>query len=208
MSYVDFCLRPRSVKDAEKMAELIPRLGISVVGVEGDKGMLKPFIDRGIETYHRITIKASNAGEAVRMLREARGRYDIVALYPANVETARLAARDERVDIVHLVPAMAKYMDRSEALLLRMGGGVIEVGLSRLVRLEPRQLRGFMIIVRRASAYEAPFIASSCATTVWDLWHPRLIQSILVFTGVPENLAKLSVRGSILLNMLRTRRGE
>ncbi len=196
--YADLCLAPR-VEHVEAMARMLSEWGIKLVGVEASspnvevRKTLEVFKSYGIEALTRITIEASSRRELLQAIRAARRRFDILAVKPRTGETARLAARDGRVDLVVLEPGMARYMDRSEALLLRQGGGMIEIQLASVMSLSPRRLRGFMIIARRAAVYEAPFTVSSCATSLWELWHPQAVRSLLVSVGVPEHIAKLAL---------------
>ncbi len=180
------------------MARVASRMGLRLVGVEvaGDsRALLKPFLEEGLEALARLTIRASTAREAAEAVRRYRRLYDILAVEPEGVEAARFAARDGRVDVVSLPPGMAKYMDRSEARLLLQGGGVVEVPLSAVVERGERGLRGLMIVVRRAVAYDAPFTVSSCARSEWEMWPPYSVAGLLVALGVPEHRALLAVTG-------------
>ncbi len=191
--YVDLCVRPRNPAEAEAMARRMASMGYGAVGVEGEAQLVKPFIEAGLVAVTRVTVEAETGAEALRLVRRIRGSYSIVALRPRGVEAARLAARDGRVDVVVLPPGMARYMDRSEARLLRLGGGVVEVHLRSVLEKDGRGLRGLMIIARRAVAYDTPFTVSSCATSAWELWHPYSVRGLLVSLGVPENHARLAV---------------
>ncbi len=206
-AYAELCLRPKSIREAEAMADYAALMGIRYVGVEArERSLLKPFIDHGVEAFTRITIEASSAREAVEAVRKVRGLYDIVAVKPKGVEAARFAARDGRVDVVTLTPGMARYMDRSEARLIQLGGGVIEIPLNQVLERGARGLRAAAIIARRASAYDTPFTISTCATSVYEMWHPRSLQGLLVSLGVPENHALLAVSGypiSVLRRIMR-----
>ncbi|KSW11428.1 hypothetical protein CF15_00790 [Pyrodictium occultum] len=202
MKYIDLCLRPRSSKDAAEMASMAGVMGYRVVAVEaGDpehaREYARIFREEGIEALTRATVEAESWSKAVGLVRRLAQSFDLVAVKPRTAEAARLAARHPRIALVVLPPGMARYMDKSQAHLLREGGAAVEIQLHLLLHGgDPRGgLRGSMIIARRAAAYEAPFTVTSCARTRWEMWHPRVVQALLAAFGLPELVARLAVTG-------------
>ncbi len=201
MKACDLQLSPRSIEEAEAIAELAAAMGLRVVAFESEElEKARAYVEaakrHGLEAYTRRTIEARSWVEAAKEVARVAARgFDIVAVRPRTAEAARLAARDPRVAIVQLPPGMARYMDRSQALMLREGGTVAEVRLLPLLRPgDPRTaLRGIMVIVRRAAAYGAAFTVSSGARTRWELWSPASTRALLESFGVPPQLALLSL---------------
>jgi ribonuclease P/MRP protein subunit RPP1 len=198
----DLHINPRDKSDAEAMARTAHIMGIRVVGLEAsDPGSFqqaaKAFEDYGIEVLSRITIDGSRWTGVLRRLRRVWGSFDIVAVKAQSPEVIRNSARDSRVSLVVLTPQLARYMDRSQAQLLRRGGTLLEVQLRPLLYSKDprRELRGFAIIVRRAVAYEAPLVLSSAATTVYEMWHPRTVASLLTLLGLSEYQARALTEG-------------
>lgn len=212
MRLCDLQVAPRSREEMEAIAGLAARMGLRVIGVEAPepeaaRALAGVARRHGLEAYTRITIEARDWGEAQRLIASLHQRYDIVAVRPRTAEAARLAARDPRVALVQLPPGMARYMDKSQALMLREGGSVVEIRLLPLLRGgDPRAaLRGVMIIARRAAAYGAAFTVSSGARTRWELWPPASARALLEALGVPAPLAKAALTaycGQALLKAL------
>jgi len=198
----DLHIAPRSLRDAYEVADLAHRMGYRCVAVDNPdpqeaKEYAKPFIEAGIEAYTRVTIESDNWGKALKMIRRASPRYDLVVVKPKSAEVARHAARDPRVALIQLPPGMARYMDKSQARLLREGGAGVEIVLLPLLYGDDprRSLRGVMIISRRAAAYESMIIVTSGARSRWELWSPAAARALLVSFGVPENIALLALSG-------------
>ncbi|HIQ23551.1 MAG TPA: hypothetical protein EYH50_00700 [Pyrodictium delaneyi] len=202
MKSVDLALEPRSLRDAMEMASLAKMMGYRLVAIENSdpqraREYARVFTEEGIEALTRITIEADSWGMTVNILKRIALNFDLVAVKPKSVEAVRLAARDPRVGLVVLSPGMARYMDKSQAAMLREGGAAVELRFLPLLHGgDPRAgLRGTMIIARRAAAYEAPLVVTSGARTRWEMWHPRTMHAMLVAFGLPENIAKLAITG-------------
>lgn len=203
MKACDLQVSPREPGEAAALAETALEMGIRLVAVEAEplekaKALAKTIEQHGVEAYTRFTVEAKNWVEAVKQVAKIHASgYDIVAVRPRSAEAARLAARDPRVSVIQLPPGMARYMDKSQALMLREGGAVVEVRLLPLLRGgDPRlALRGIMVITRRAAAYGAAFVVSSGARSRWELWSPASSRALLEAFGVPPNLSLLAVSG-------------
>jgi ribonuclease P/MRP protein subunit RPP1 len=198
--YCDLNVEPRDEAEARRMAEKLASVGVRCVAVEASdaekaRTLAGVFEDVGVEAYTRYTVEAKEWSAALNLVRRLVEHYDIIAVKPRTAEAARLAARDPRVALVQLSPGMARYMDRSQVLMLREGGGAIELKLLPILySADPRStLRGLMIIARRAAAYGAPLAATSGARSLWEIITPFHARAILVSFGLPENIAKLAV---------------
>ena len=210
--YCELCIAPRGVEEARGLARLLRSLGFRWVAVDAStperaRALAEVVRGEGVEAYSRVTVEASDWSQAARMVKRLYEEVDLVAVRPRSAEAARHAARDRRVAVVQLSPGMARYMDKSEAMLLRESGSVVEVRLSTLLGGgDPRLgLRGVMVIARRAAAYEAAFAASSCARSVWEAWPPMSVVGLLASFGVPVPAARLAVTGYCLQALRRAR---
>ena len=194
MKSFDLCVRPRSLRDAAAIASLAAITGVGGVAVEapGDKlnEYLRVFRDAGIEAVPRVTIRVRNASEIAPRAAEARRSYLIVAVEAESDEAFRYAARDSNVDLVVFRPGQGRLIDASQAHLLRLGGGAIE---ARLPQLLESHIRSAMVAVRRATAYNVPLVATTCASTAYDFVPPRGLEALLKILGVPDAYAKAFV---------------
>ncbi len=196
MKSFDLCMRPRSLRDAAELAGLAAYTGVGGVALEVDDRLWpearRAFEDAGLEVLRRVTVTARRAGEVTSLAHEARRRgYDIVAVEPLSDEAARYAARDHNVDLVVYRPGLGRLIDASEAALLRMGGGAVELQ----ARLAEREggLRYAMVAARRATAYNVPLVVSTCASNTYEYTPPRGLEALLRVLGVPGNYAKAFV---------------
>lgn len=206
MKACDSLVAPKSTGDAESIARLYSSIGVGIVFVEARDHSLareytRIFRDYGIEAFSRITIEVYDWRKSVHSIREYSREYDIVSVKPKTVEAARLATRDPDTRIIQFPLAMARYMDKSQALLMREGSAVAEVKLSPLLySSDPRRsLRRIMVLVRRAAAYEIPLVLGSGATSVWKIWHPWHVVALLYSFGLPLNTCKSIVFGNCRL---------
>ena len=201
---MDLCLRPRSVEELEEMIGFAATLGYRAVAVEiPQEQVFSPGTVRrigekyGLEVYTRITLRPETKRELLAGLSRAEKRYDVIAVRTRSPEVIRHAARDGRVNLVSLASYQARYMDRSEADLLRQGGGGVEVWFSELLGAvennDYRRIRGFEAIIRRAVGYSARIVVPSCAKNKWGLRSPSILVAVLVSTGIPLTLAKTIV---------------
>ncbi len=192
MKSFDLCVKPRSLEDAARLAALSAYTDVGGVAIECSDGVWpeyrKAFRDAGLEALRRVTLRARSAGDVARLSREARLKYDIVAVEPETDEVVRYAARDDRVDLVVYKPGYGRLIDSSQAYLHRLGGGAVEVQLTPL--LSKGMFRAIMVAVRRAVAYNVPIVLSTCAATQWEFIPPRAIEALAVVMGAPDAYAK------------------
>jgi len=211
----DLCIVPRSERDLMEIASVLGDLGyegaaldVSLSRVEYGRARTI-FAREGLELLSRITFEATSGKEIVEKARKLRLSYDIVAVRPLSAEAARIAARDPRISLILLPPNMARYMDRSQARMLAVGGGCIEVCFCHVLEGgDPRKkLRGIIIVVRRAIAFEACLVITSCARTIWELWPTASLRGFLVSFGLSEQQAKLIVHANPKLVVNRVKGG-
>ncbi len=200
--YADLYLVPISLNEFREMVKLLNYWKIDLVAIDVISSKLslneakRVARENGVEILSRVTCNATTRREVLECIHRWARSVDLIAVRPLAAEAARVAARDSRVKIVSMDPSMARYMDRSQATLLRQGGGVIELVMDSFIkgsRLSARRLRSFMIIARRAAAFKVNLIVSSGAKTRWDLWHPRVVAGLLIAMGLPETIALSSM---------------
>jgi len=211
----DLCIAPRSERDLVEIASMLNDLGyegaaldISLSRVDYRRAKTI-FAREGLDLLSRATFEASSGKEVVEKARKLKLFYDIVAVKPLSAEAARIAARDPRISLILLPPNMARYMDRSQARMLAMGGGCIEVCFRHILEKgDPRKkLRGIIVVVRRAIAFEACLITTSCARTVWELWPTASLRGFLVSFGLSEQQAKVIVQANPKLVVSKVKGG-
>ncbi len=194
MKSFDLCVRPRSLRDAAALAAVAAVTRVGGVAVEAPRDRLgeylRVFRDAGLEAVSRVTVRVRRAGDVAPRAAEARKSYEIVAVEAESDEAFRYAARDSNVDLVVFRPGLGRLIDSSQAYLLRMGGGAVEV---RLPQLLESHMRSAMVAVRRAAAYNVPLVVTTCASTLYDFTPPRGLEALLRVMGVPGSYAKAFV---------------
>ena len=212
MKSFDLCMKPRSLRDAAALAAVAAVTKVGGVAVEAPRDKLgeymRVFRDAGLEALPRITFRVRRASEIAPRAAEARRVYAIVAVEAENDEAFRYAARDSNVDLVVFKPGQGRLIDSSQAYLLRLGGGAVEVQLPRLI---DERLRSAMVAARRAVAYNVPLVVSTCASTIYEYMPPRALEAMLKILGVPGSYAKAFVYGypwGIVRRRLHAARGS
>ncbi len=194
MKSFDLCVRPRSLREAAAIASLAAVTGVGGVAVEAPRSRLDEYLrvfrDAGLEAVPRVTIRVRRAGDVAPRAAEARRSYLIVAVEAESDEAFRYAARDSNVDLVVFRPGQGRLIDSSQAYLLRLGGGAVEVRLPQLIE---SHIRSAMVAVRRATAYNVPMVVSTCASTIYEFVPPRGLEALLKVLGVPGTYAKAFV---------------
>ena len=190
----------RSVDQIKPIVDMLTIMSISCVAIQIETQNVQEYLGifrrEGIDIFTRWTIQAKRWAEIAREVDNLRKKYDIIAVKPLTLETARRSARSKNIDIVTITPFTSRYMDKSQATLLKEHENLAEVSLRPLLLNYKtrkdfyRVLRSILIILRRAAAFNAPLIVTSGARSVFELWHPKSIYSFLVTIGIPENICK------------------
>ena len=213
MKALDLCIKPRRLQDVRDIARVAGILGYKGFAVELDgagvdfREVYNAGKEYGVEVYRRATIQAKSKAEMLKKVASVEKKVDVIAVESKTADVIRHAARDSRVDLVSLSTFQARYMDRSQADLLRIGGGAIEVKLKEFIEAietgDVRRVRGFEAIVRRATAFRAPFVVSTCASNKWETASTASIVSILVSLGIPLSIARITVYSSPIILLRR-----
>lgn len=145
----------------------------------------------GLRVYRKLCIKHHDESEAKRMLSTFRGAgFHVVCAEPTSLQALRWAARDSRVMLIRVPHNLIKYIDDSQARLMSVGGGLIDVALNPLTRPGDRALalRSVISLLRRAISLGLMFVFSSEASSVVELWHPREILGLCELAGLRYDL--------------------
>ncbi len=197
---IDMWIKPKDYEDLAEILRIANRIGFKILVVEvEDKELVKKLDSLGreykIKILKRKTIVAEKEEELRRSLRGIKKLYEIVAVKPLSYPVARFAARDGRVDLVVIDNDSIRYFDLSEIRLLEQFYGALELPLNHIIthagnaRFLTRLVNKVRLIVR----YDPPIIASSAATTVYNLWHPLQMIGFLSLIGIPESKAASAV---------------
>ncbi len=172
-----------------KILALLKRLNYNIVAVEGLRSHAVSKKESEMIILKRITVEASNEGEAKKKLRGIKQRYDIVVLKPRSYGVARLAARDGRVDLIPIDEETLKYIDLSEIRLLENSRGAFELSLSTMYRnrYNTRFIGMLQKKIRLLTRYDAPIVISSGARNIYELWHPKQVIGLLMLYGMSES---------------------
>lgn len=150
---------------------------------------------RDMSVYEKRVIEAFSRKELLDKLRSIDWGRSVVSVKPRSVESARVAARDSRVDTIIVDEISAKFMDKHQFNLMKQFVKPLEFSLNNWLRmsLKNRTLvyRALFIYTHR---YKLPIIASSGASSWNEAIHPRSIIDFLTrLLNVPPMLSTMSV---------------
>ncbi len=193
-AFADLSVRPKDPSALESIIRFASeKLEISLLGIE--KG---PLYERGLEISKEYDldiicrevirgISRRDVGRALARMR--RGSDCIKVVEVKTLDIARYAAVKSGVDIIRMEPEAFKFIDKSEARLIREGGNKpIEISL-RSVLKDPRSLPKLLNAIAKAFVYNIDIILVSDATEVFELVHPRSAAGIASLAGIPGDLA-------------------
>ncbi len=197
--FADLCIRPASHKEAVHMIRTLIGFGYRIIGVEARNDIniesLRKEFGGGI--LQRITLRVNNKKEFNRVVsKKLVNNNIIVSVETRSLEVARLAAVSKKVDLLTLVPGLEKAVDKStRTLLSQKGFGGIEIVLSYITRNKEnrshiRVWKYYYQSLRRASGYMIPATVSSCAESVFELWHPMQIVGFASLFDVPMEITR------------------
>ena len=194
--YVDLWVRCENMEKCLEMIKCLKRLGFSSAALELQEECVEKFDDLkreakeiGLSLYKKLVLEPSSRKELLKLLRENRGRFEVISVICKNLETALVAARDSRVDTI-IIPVNPRYrFDKGVAALLKN-----RVELPFRYFLEDRG--GFL---RTASEIvlvlgkKCGIIVSSAGSRSLELRNPRQLASLLQVLGFDEERALDSV---------------
>jgi ribonuclease P/MRP protein subunit RPP1 len=166
-------------KDKEKLAEICKRAEIDMVS--------------------RVDLQARTRDQLMNNLRKLRRKYEVICVSCENKEVARQAAKDRRVDLISFpsVDYSRRFLDRSEAELIRSGLAAWEIDTKPLFLLEGPARTRFLSTIRReisiAEDFDVPLVLSSGVSNELLLRKPMEIAAIAGLFGLDETSALDSV---------------
>jgi len=195
-SYVDLWVRCESFERCLEMMKCLKRLGFSSAAIELRGECVERFDhlkreaeEVGIKLYRKLVLEPSTRKELLKLLRENRGKFEVISVICRNLETALVAARDSRVDTI-IIPVNPRYrFDKGVAALLKN-----RVELPFRYFLEDRG--GFLRTASEIASIlgkRCGIIVSSAGSSNLELRNPRQLASLLQVLGFDEERALDSI---------------
>ncbi|MET1160696.1 MAG: RNase P subunit p30 [Thermoprotei archaeon] len=171
--FIDLWLKKRDPIIEDTLA----KLGYRAAAVE-DTGYYNS--SNKITVVKKIVIKAYSREELRKMLHGIKsGEPKIVTVYPIGVEAARMAAHDNRVDTIVIMPDNYKLFDKHQFTLMKQFSKPLELPLRVFTDIDSRRRAA---IFRRVYYYVhrtgLPLMISSCAESYEDLMIPHSVISL------------------------------
>lgn len=183
--FIDLSINPGEGEE-ERLLKTLYRLGYRAAGAPAPAiERLEPLArNLGLRLVPRIHVVASTP----RDLSKASGG-GLLVVEPTSLEAARRAAVMRSVALIRVRPGMQRIVDKSTARLFRSrGGGAIEISLKPLLSGRSSVWRWFTVSLRRALAYGLDVVLVSDASSLWELWHPRVVEGLASLAGVPQRV--------------------
>lgn len=138
----------------------------------------------------KTVIKAKNTQELRRVLGEVNYKQQFVTVQPLDVEVARWASHDSRIDTILLTTENIHVFDKKQLGVMKYYSKPLEIPLNVLVRGDVES-RG--AIYRRIQLYagrRVPVIISSMADKWHELYPPiSIVKILLTQYDVPEKMS-------------------
>lgn len=137
----------------------------------------------------KVIIKAKDVSELRRKLGEINYKQQFVTVQPLNIEVARWASHDSRIDSILLTTENIHVFDKKQQNIMKYYSKPLEIPLHILFRGDI-ELRG--VIYRRMQLYvgrKVPVIISSTAEEWYELYPPISIVKLLSTQyDIPEKI--------------------
>ncbi|WFO76046.1 RNase P subunit p30 [Desulfurococcaceae archaeon MEX13E-LK6-19] len=180
----------------DRVADIAYTMGYTVLCIE-DKGFnWRTKRWNKVLVVKKRTIEAAGEKNLKEKLRGIKTVYPIVSVKPLDVQAARLAARDGRVDTIVLDKDSIDYIDKTQALMMKQFRKVLEVPIN--VFLESNnKIRAMMYRrIHMFYYYDVPVVFSSHARDWNQLIHPRsLVELLHTLTGIERKHLVYSISG-------------
>ncbi|MEM4432379.1 MAG: hypothetical protein QXT03_01040 [Desulfurococcaceae archaeon] len=164
--YIDFWIR--SLDSA--LCNTLVEMGYSAIVVE----KTEPDACRDIVVFEKKVIEAFSRKELLSKLKGvSRGKY-IVSVKPRSVESARVAARDSRVDSIILDGDSARFIDKHQFNLMKQFHKPLEFSLNNWFRTSLNsRVSMYRVLYLHIHRYGLPLITSSGASAWNEAVHPK-----------------------------------
>ncbi len=162
----------------------------------GDLQELKEFKEKGrkmgLDVTSRLDIVTSSIGELKGKLLSMRRNFELIGVYPLNIEVARTAARDNKVDFLVLPSDLKlKVFDEGVASLMENSKVLLEVDLVPLIEQEcsSRLLRLYRRAYDVAKKHRVKVVFASGAKAPLELRAPRDLAALASLITLDEEKA-------------------
>jgi len=205
--FIDLNLRATG-KNLQEMLEKAGNIGFTKVGVDIKE------VESDLDIVSRVNLTPRNTNELSRDLKKYRRHVEIISVQCNNINVARQAAKDHRVDIISF-PAYRNgkrrvWLDRQEANLASGSNVVYEFLFSDLLGKSgvaaSKVIYNWSMELSNARKHDIPVIVSSGASSVLELREPRALASMMVLLDVDEDEALDMVSVTPLKLVERNRR--
>jgi len=172
-------------------AEMVALSGFSLIGLTVPTGLLSSrldalrncFQDSGIEVFVRVDLACSKRDDLLKLLRRFRSTFDIIGVRCTNHNSALVAARDRRVDLIFFDSA-ARHIWFDDSIA-NVSNAKLELNLSALCEAPNHLiLSRFMKDVTVARRHKVEVVLSSGATSPLLLRTPNQMVAIAEILGL------------------------
>lgn len=173
-----------------ELCRMLHETGYSIIVLEGTY----PSVCEGILVFEKKIVEAASRKELLHKLRNVDRKY-VVSVKPRSVESARVAARDSRVDTIILDEDSVRFMDKHQFNLMKQFVKPLEFSLNTWLRtsLKNRALvhRALFTCIHR---YGLPIVVSSGASKWNEVIHPKsAIEFLSSLLNIPPIISNLYV---------------
>ena len=192
----------------DEIAQMAVELGYSSIGLADfnmnnlrfASSLKEKFSSYGLDLITRVDLHAGSLGELKRLLRFFRRKVEVISVFCDDLQIARLAARDRRVDLLNFdsMGWRENFFDLAEAKLALNGGSALEINLTDFIGKADvgsmiKMLRVLSENVKLARRLGVPIIFSSGARNILEMRAPRDLAAI----GSLFNLTEYECRASV-----------
>lgn len=185
--------------ELEKIIDIASMMGYKVLCVSRDFTRHRFVKQKNVFLVKKRVIAEAGEKNLKEKLRGVKVGYPVVAVIPLDVQAARLAARDGRVDIIVLNKDSLDNIDKTQALMMKQFMKILEVPLNDFLKYSNRVKSMIYRRIHMFYYYGIPIVYSSHAKSWNELIHPRsivgLINSLL---GVDKKLIVYSISSFIV----------
>lgn len=165
--------------EASRVEELEESLTLLLGEVESEK------FPKKLKVYTRLNLRTGEVKFLKSTLRSFRSRVDLLTVAPESLQAFRIAGRDSRVDSIVVGSKNFKWLDDSQARLMKSSRVFLEVVLAEVLSLSmPLALRVLRRAVEFSSKKSIPMLLSLGAKSRFEAKHPRQLASLLKILGL------------------------
>ena len=160
-----------------------------------------------IDCVMRADIVSGNLKYTKRKAEFYRKKVELITIIPLNLSTARLAARDSRIDIINFERSW-DFLDTKQAKMMKRNEKILEISVNSVVKKSISQKTILLKKIYKAltivSKYDIPIIVSSGARNIYEMRDPRTLASFLYLFEI--NTLQYKVVSEIPVNLIEKNR--